>query len=196
MFITVGTQLPFDRLVRTVDQWAGSANRKDIFAQIGPSAWVPRHVPWKRLISPDECRVRMQAASVVVAHAGMGTILGALQLGKPVLVMPRRAELGEQRNDHQVATARHLAAHKRVTVAMDETALLEQLARIQTLPAASPQTIGPYASPELIGAIRRFIAGQSETPAHAVVPRGRFQPLHCQSSGRTELEPPLALERR
>ena len=46
----------------------------------------------------------MDAAAAIVAHAGMGTILTALETGKRLLVMPRRAALGEHRNDHQLAT--------------------------------------------------------------------------------------------
>lgn len=37
IFVTVGTQVQFDRLIRTVDEWAGARARSDIFAQIGPS---------------------------------------------------------------------------------------------------------------------------------------------------------------
>ena len=60
-------------------------------------------------MSPKECTDRMVAADAIIAHAGMGTILTALEMGKPLLVMPRRAELGEHRNDHQLATAMRFA---------------------------------------------------------------------------------------
>jgi UDP-N-acetylglucosamine transferase subunit ALG13 len=105
IFLTVGTQLPFDRLVEAVDEWAATAG-EDVFAQIGPTALRPRHIEYVQFVSAAECANRMQAASYIVAHAGMGTILMALQLGKPLLVMPRRADLGEHRNDHQRANAR------------------------------------------------------------------------------------------
>ncbi len=36
IFVTVGEQLPFDRLVRAVDEWA-AASGKEVFAQIGNS---------------------------------------------------------------------------------------------------------------------------------------------------------------
>ena len=45
------------------------------------------------------------ALQVVIAHDEMGSIITALEMGKPIVVMPRRAELGEHRNDHQVAAA-------------------------------------------------------------------------------------------
>ncbi len=35
ILVTVGTDGPFDRLIRIVDDWACRNNRSDIFAQIG-----------------------------------------------------------------------------------------------------------------------------------------------------------------
>jgi UDP-N-acetylglucosamine transferase subunit ALG13 len=100
IFVTVGTQVQFDRLIRTVDERAGARERSDIFAQIGPSNHQLKH---ERLIEPTRFRNCVEAASLVITHAGMGSIITALELGKRIIVMPRRASLGEHRNDHQVA---------------------------------------------------------------------------------------------
>lgn len=159
IFVTVGTDLPFDRLVRVVDEWAGSRGRKDVFAQIGASRWTPVHLPHSSFLPPDEFTRKFAEARVVVAHAGMGTILSALRWEKPILVMPRRAALGEQRNDHQLATARRLSSIGKVDVAMDESDLRDHLDRLDELKAREP--IGPYASAELIESIRRFIGDPS-----------------------------------
>ena len=92
---------------------------------------------------------------MVVAHAGMGTILSALQWEKPILVMPRRASLGEQRNEHQLATARHLSELGKINVAMDEA---ELRAKLDGLGQLRPRDkIGAYASDSLITALRDFI---------------------------------------
>jgi UDP-N-acetylglucosamine transferase subunit ALG13 len=111
IFLTVGTQLPFDRLVRAVDAWAATRAGAEVFGQIsdpGPSGYRPKHFPWVADLDPAEFEARFGAATHIVAHAGMGTIIGALGAGKPLLVMPRRAHLGEQRNDHQFATVQRL----------------------------------------------------------------------------------------
>ena len=42
IFVTVGAQLPFDRLVSVVDEWAGSTGRSDVFGQIARGK-RPRH---------------------------------------------------------------------------------------------------------------------------------------------------------
>jgi UDP-N-acetylglucosamine transferase subunit ALG13 len=157
IFVTVGTQLPFDRLVSAVNAWAGAAAGRRVTAQIGPSDLRPANLEAHGFISPAECRRLMEEANVVVAHAGMGTILGALELGKPVLVMPRRAALGEHRNDHQLATARWFADEGSVSVVFDEGELARKLDETERL--AAGQRISQYASDRLIGALRSFIDG-------------------------------------
>ncbi len=148
--------MAFDRLVRAVDAWAGQRRRSDVFAQIGPSRYRPQHAAWARFLDPPEFRARAAAARVIVAHAGMGSILTALTLGKPILVMPRRGDLRETRNDHQVATARRFAELGRVAVAMNEDELAAALDRLDSLTAGEP--IAPHADERLIAALRDFFA--------------------------------------
>lgn len=133
IFVTVGGQLPFDRLVHAVDRWAVNQQRSDVFAQIGSSASPPAHIEWERLLSPPDFQAKARSADVIIAHAGMGSILTALDLGKPIIVMPRRAHLGEHRNDHQWATVEHLGNDVGITVAADEEALLDRLGRLEEL---------------------------------------------------------------
>jgi UDP-N-acetylglucosamine transferase subunit ALG13 len=154
IFVTVGTQLPFDRLVRTVDAWSGKTGA-DVFAQIGPGEYAPQHLKWTRTLPADECNDRIRGAQAVVAHAGMGSILTALQYGKPIVVMPRRAGLGEHRNDHQVMTAKHFQEQGRIRVAFDEADLVRQLDEIATIKATA--RIAGTASPALIAALRQFV---------------------------------------
>ena len=149
--------MPFDRLVRAVDAWAGARGRGDVFAQIGPTDYRPEHVEHTQFLEPEEFRERVASATVLVAHAGMGSILTALEAGKPILVMPRRGDLHETRNDHQVATAERFGQRGAVAVAMDED---ELAARLDELGSVEPGAkIGPYATPELIDAIRGYING-------------------------------------
>jgi UDP-N-acetylglucosamine transferase subunit ALG13 len=133
IFVTVGGQLPFDRLVHAVDQWASEQQRTDVFAQIGESTSPPKRIQWQRLLSPPDFQAKAREAQVIIAHAGIGSILTALEFGKPMVIMPRRAHLGEHRNDHQWATVKHLSKDIGVAVAADESELIEQLGRLNEL---------------------------------------------------------------
>jgi UDP-N-acetylglucosamine transferase subunit ALG13 len=107
-------------------------------------------------MDPLEFRKRVEAASIVVAHAGMGTIITALEYGKPIIVMPRRGDLRETRNDHQVACVTHwLKQNNRIIVAFDERQLIQKLDQFET--SDEMARIEPQASSRLIGTLRNFI---------------------------------------
>jgi len=155
IFVTVGSDTPFDRLIKTVDRWAFENGRRDVFAQIGKNAWNPRFVEYSEMIDPRDFRCHVNAARVVIGHAGMGTILTALQLSVPLLVMPRRGAMGETRNDHQMDTARELGCISGVDVALDEDELLEKLRCIDD--EKKFVTISNHADESLTSSIREFI---------------------------------------
>jgi UDP-N-acetylglucosamine transferase subunit ALG13 len=155
IFVAVGTQGHFDRMIRPIDAWASRTGRSDVFAQIGANAWRPPHLEWVERLDASEFRSRVERCELVISHAGMGTILTALELGKPVLVMPRRAALGEQRNDHQLATARKLEALGLANVANDEHELVERLSDLGRLRAARSDRAGELE--RLLATLRRFL---------------------------------------
>jgi UDP-N-acetylglucosamine transferase subunit ALG13 len=155
IFVTVGTQLAFDRLITAVDEWAGATDTSDVFAQIGPTRLEPRHIEHARFVSPDECGERMRSATAIVAHAGIGTILTALEIGKPLIVMPRRAALGEHRNDHQLATAHRFAEFVGIKVAFNEAELPIRLNELDLI--ASRPRISSSAPEDFVAGLRAFI---------------------------------------
>jgi UDP-N-acetylglucosamine transferase subunit ALG13 len=156
IFVTVGTDQPFDRMMKVVDAWAAEQSRDDVFAQIGEGGWEPRCIPFVRFLAPPDFKQRFDQARLIIAHAGMGTILSALYRGKPILVMPKLASLGEHRNEHQLATARRMMSLGYVNVAFNETELLERLDRLDTL--IPREKIHPVAAGPLIHGIREFIS--------------------------------------
>jgi UDP-N-acetylglucosamine transferase subunit ALG13 len=160
IFVAVGTQGPFDRMIRPIDEWAARTGRDDVFAQIGRNAWRPSHIECVEHLDAGAFRSNMERAEVVISHAGMGTILTALELGKPVLIMPRRAALGEQRNDHQLATARKVEALGLVTVANDERELAERLENLKELRASSRERAQEL--DRLLERLRRFLVTGAE----------------------------------
>ena len=162
IFVTVGSDLPFDRLVRHVDTWAAKHRRTDVFAQIGRTEYRPANIGFSKFLEPPEFSHRMACASALVAHAGMGTILSALRLQKPIIVFPRRTEFREVRNEHQLSTARYLSKTGKIRVALDEEELLQQLDRIDSLrPSAH---ISEFANEELLDFIRSFVVPRDTSP--------------------------------
>lgn len=157
IFVTVGSQMPFDRLIAGVAAWAAAQPElPDVLAQVGDTELRPAQLRTVRSLSPEEFRSAVAEAEVIVAHAGMGSVLTAMEFGKPLVVLPRKGALRETRNDHQIATARWLAAKENVFVAMEDgdLAVAIDCARAST---RSTSQISSHASSELLGALRIFI---------------------------------------
>lgn len=122
IFLTVGTQLPFDRLIKAMDEIAPALDQP-IFAQIGNGAYIPKNFDYCRFCAQQEVFETFQKAAGIVSHAGTGSMLTARRFNKPIILFPRRASLSEHRNDHQLATCRQLETASGITVAYDETEL-------------------------------------------------------------------------
>jgi len=101
----------------------------------------------------------IREADVLVAHAGVGTALAALEVGKCPVLVPRRLSHGEHVDDHQTQIAAELDGRGlAVSVEADDLTLDHLLraaaTRVATLPedppfitrgtaAAAPVNVGP-----------------------------------------------------
>lgn len=154
ILLTVGTQLPFDRFVRIVDDLAPSLDAP-VLAQIGETSFVPRNMEYRKFIGPIEFDEALKRCSLIVSHAGVGTVVMAQKHGKPLIVFPRRESMNEHRNDHQMATIRALHGRQGVYVTTTAEELAAALAREDyELPA--PDLVNP-AREQLRDAVAAFI---------------------------------------
>lgn len=126
IFLTVGTQLPFERLTKIVDTLAGELNL-DIKAQIGKCDYVSKSMSSQDFFPPDELNYLFDQADVVISHAGMGTIINCLRMKKTIILFPRMAKFGEHRNDHQLDTVSSFEGVKGLYIATNEQELKELL---------------------------------------------------------------------
>jgi UDP-N-acetylglucosamine transferase subunit ALG13 len=151
--------MAFDRLIEWVRIWANARRRDDLFIQLGDTSTRPATLRHVTRLDPDKYREVIAQSSGVVSHAGMGTILSVLELGKPLLVVPRLRRLGETRNDHQIATARHFAEAGLALAAFDREEFFANLDVIEQFRSAG--TVRAGASRALLGCIRAFASGES-----------------------------------
>ncbi|CAN5650684.1 N/A [soil metagenome] len=155
IFVTIGSMFPFDRLIRVMDAWAHEnaapvnaapgAEPPAILAQIGNGAYEPAHMPWTRRLDQAAFAETVRAARLVVAHAGMGSVITAGQLGRPIVLLPRRREWGEHTTDHQIATADWLRGKPGVFVADEDADLGPRIA--EALAAGRGQPVLPAHAP-------------------------------------------------
>ena len=67
IFLTVGTQFPFDRLVKAIDELISQNGFKQkVFAQIGDSSYQPRNFEYVKSLEKSEFDRSVQKASSIV----------------------------------------------------------------------------------------------------------------------------------
>jgi beta-1,4-N-acetylglucosaminyltransferase len=132
IFLTIGTQFPFDRLVKSVDQaFDGGLIDEELFAQIGETSYKPRNFESVASLDKKAFDKRLKEASGIISHAGMGTITMALDNNKPLLVMPRLKKYGEVVNDHQVAIAKRFSELGHILAVYDAKDLLDGIRKLK-----------------------------------------------------------------
>jgi len=154
IFLTVGTQFPFDRFVRAVDNiFDQGLIDEEIFAQIGETSYKPRNFESVVSLEKKVFDEHFKRASSVISHAGVGTITMALNNHKPLLVMPRLKRYREHVNDHQVATARKFEELGHILAVYDAKDLPNGIRKLKNFVPRERK-----ASPDAIAdRIRRFL---------------------------------------
>ncbi len=131
IFLTVGTQFPFDRLVRAIDEIIDEGLIDgEVFAQIGESSYKPRNFESVAHLEKSVFDNHLRQASGIIGHAGMGTISMALDNRKPLLAMPRLKKYGEVVNDHQLGIAKKFSELGHILAAYGVEDLPEGIRRL------------------------------------------------------------------
>ena len=154
IFLTIGSwHKGFDRLVKAVDELKGRGIITDpVVAQLGDGGYEPANLDAAAYYAPEDFVRLIGEARMVIAHAGMGTIIEALNQRKPVVVVPRKATLGEANTDHQFDTAKQLEAEGKVLVAYEVDDLPNMLQQAESFVVP-----GCVVSPELLDSVGTFI---------------------------------------
>lgn len=104
IFVILGTQKhQFDRLLKQIDVLVEkNVIRDEVFAQIGNSSYTPVNYGFKRFLSKLEFDEIIKKSSLVLTHAGTGSIMTALKYEKIVIAVPRLSKYNEHVDDHQI----------------------------------------------------------------------------------------------
>ena len=125
ILVSVGTQkFPFDRLIRSVDELVEKGViDEEVCMQIGTSTYTPKHCSYQDYIPAEIMKKKLQECSLLITHAGVGSILEACTYGKPVIVLPRLKKYMEHVDDHQVEIARAFSEQGYIYYCNDEKEL-------------------------------------------------------------------------
>jgi UDP-N-acetylglucosamine transferase subunit ALG13 len=157
ILVTVGTnEQPFDRLVRAVEPLELD---ELLIVQHGSCSTRGGRGRWVDFLSFEELEGLMRQARLVVAHAGVGSIMVARRCGQRPIVVPRRLHLGEAVDDHQLPIARRLHASGVVELVEDPATLQEIIEAPRRPPATANGHHGMPDSLALATDVRLYLEG-------------------------------------
>ncbi len=103
--VSVGTMEDYsfrDFFVRLADYLSDADS---VLWQTGSTDVSDLNIDGKEVVPAHELEQAMQEADVVIAHAGTGTALTSLRMGKRPILVPRDSSSGQHIDDHQFQTA-------------------------------------------------------------------------------------------
>lgn len=157
IFASVGSMLPFERFTRAVDAWSAANPTTDVLIQIGDGDYEPRHARWVRMMPHKAYSEALAACDLFVAHVGIGSILQALERGKQMLMLARRASLGEHTTEHQLHTVARFSHTPGLEFAENVVSLQFKMTELLRQPSIAGPVIAPYAPPEMCDRIGAFL---------------------------------------
>lgn len=106
VFVTVGTQtLGFERLLNEVQDLVNRGIIDDnVEIQTGFTKFysTTSQITCFDFLSQKEMDLKIRNAEYIIAHGGVGCILGALHYQKKIIAVPRLKEFREHINNHQL----------------------------------------------------------------------------------------------
>lgn len=138
--MSLGTELwPFDR---AADRMLTLLPEADIVWQTGVTEVVRDGRRLDQWVPAKDLYRAFAESDVVVTHAGVGSVLSALNQGKVPVILPRRAEHREMVDDHQLEFAEMIDA-RGLAVSVDPADLTrEHLERAAGLTARRRPPVG------------------------------------------------------
>jgi len=121
IFIITGTEaFPFNRLIEEVDRLKKEKQIvDDVYIQLGSCTYIPEYCTWDKWLSFNTMCENIIKSDIVIAHAGAGSTLLCLELGKQPIIVTRQKCYNEHLDDHQVPFSKMMEKLEYALVAYD-----------------------------------------------------------------------------
>ncbi|USD67036.1 glycosyltransferase [Vibrio sp. SCSIO 43136] len=157
IFVTVGAQLPFDRLIHFLDN-NEYLKKFEVFAQIGNGNYKPKNINYVDFLDDKKYKELVNNSDILISHAGMGTIISSMDYNKPLIVLPRLSKFNEHRNDHQIDTVKLFGNRDNkndlLRVCSDTVDIIEAVRKI----ANEPLKMSALYSPKSDGLVKYMVS--------------------------------------
>lgn len=105
ILVCVGaSEYKFDRLLKIIDELCDEKiiEASEVVAQIGYTNYIPKNYRYFDLIEREQFQEFIDKADIIITHAGTGSVIPPLKLGKKIIVFPRIEEYKEHLDNHQL----------------------------------------------------------------------------------------------
>jgi glycosyltransferase involved in cell wall biosynthesis/UDP-N-acetylglucosamine transferase subunit ALG13 len=136
IFVTAGLEkYQFNRLFLCVDSLIerGLVDPQSLICQKGKSSYVPKRYSAFDYISFEDMITNIVKADIVISHAGIGTLILCLDLGKIPIIFPRQSQHKEHLDNHQTEFCKDIGTFRKALIAYDETHLAEAISKYDEL---------------------------------------------------------------
>jgi UDP-N-acetylglucosamine transferase subunit ALG13 len=158
IFVTIGTQEPFDRLLEMAEKIAEEKTIKIIAQNSKLSKFNSKQIELVGFLKPNEFDYFLKDADLIISHAGMGTIISTLLFEKSLIVVPREYKFREHRSDHQNATANYFKKEGLIQVARTYEELSQLVfSYLNRTNSFKTPRISEFAEEKLISTLKRDI---------------------------------------
>jgi UDP-N-acetylglucosamine transferase subunit ALG13 len=144
-----------DRLLDLTKSFLEANENFNCVAQTGESKHLPINMHCIKWLTQEKFRHHYSKADIILSHAGMGNILLAAELEKPIVIMPRVAEYGEHVNNHQTGTLTGFSDRDFVFPAIDQESFSNAILDAQNW---SPHNIDLQPRSSLVSSLKQYLS--------------------------------------
>lgn len=141
IFVILGTQdKKFPRLLEAIQKQIDNgkiSKKEEIIVQSGSTKFESKNMKIIDYMPINQFEEFIDRADLIICHAGVGTILTALQKGKKIIAAARLKEFGEHVNDHQTQILENFTKKKYILGLEDFEKLDELIEKSKTFEPAA-----------------------------------------------------------
>lgn len=109
ILISLGThERPFHRLLKEIEKLISEGKIRDVIIQTGYTSYKVKGAKCFDFIEFGKMQKYIKNCDFLITHGGVGSITDALNYGKAAIVVPRRKELNEHTDNHQLQITKEM----------------------------------------------------------------------------------------
>ena len=109
ILVSLGThERPFYRLLKEIEKLISEGKIKDVIIQTGYTPYKVKGAKCFDFIQFEKMQKLIKNCDFLITHGGVGSITDALNYGKATIIVPRRKELNEHSDNHQLQITKEM----------------------------------------------------------------------------------------